>query len=79
LFPTAGVVKETFQSLSKTELEVLYPIPNFKPLDNPAGELDAEWNIPKVDTLFLSINRYSRSKNLPLALHALGKYIIGDE
>ncbi|ELU05663.1 hypothetical protein CAPTEDRAFT_229017 [Capitella teleta] len=68
---TAGVFHRTFTSLGYMEPDVLYPIPDFTQFD---GEVIAPTDdlIPAKDAIvFLSINRYERKKNLPLALDAM--------
>lgn len=73
---TRRVFKETFRSLSLMPA-VLYPSLVTGPFDRfdekaAAGEVDAD-GLPTFDAdqiVFLSINRYERKKNLPLALHA---------
>lgn len=70
---SASVFHETFKRLRHIQPEVLYPIPDFsafsKPVDPPTPEL-----MPvQAKTMFLSINRYERKKNLQLALYAFGK------
>ena len=55
----------------------MYPIPNFTALDQPADNQlpdNVLATTANINTIFLSINRYERKKNLPLALYALGKY-----
>lgn len=69
----AGVFHNTFTRLGHIQPEIVFPIPNFGALSQAAGPLDSEWNVPKTEVLFLSINRYERKKNLPLALRALGE------
>jgi alpha-1,3/alpha-1,6-mannosyltransferase len=72
VFP-AGVFRKTFTSLSDMAPDVLYPIPDFSAFDKPV-ESDTSDLLPKnKSTLFLSINRYERKKNLGLAIEALGK------
>lgn len=70
---SAGIFKETFRSLSHISPEVLYPIPNFKALDLNV-DLDSSIFPKDKNIVFLSINRYERKKNLPLAIEAFGKY-----
>ncbi|NXX89745.1 ALG2 mannosyltransferase, partial [Centropus bengalensis] len=67
---TAGVFKDTFKSLSHINPDVLYPSLNISSFETiiPA---DITELVPKKKFLFLSINRYERKKNLPLALEAL--------
>ena len=73
-FLAANTFKETFPSLADTNPEVLYPSLDFSAFDGeiePAGDL-----VPSnAKTLFLSINRYERKKNLGLAIEALGELI----
>ena len=58
--------------MADTNPEVLYPSLDFTAFDGeiePAGDL-----VPNnAKTLFLSINRYERKKNLGLAIEALGE------
>lgn len=68
---TAEVFKETFTSLYKMTPEVLYPIPDFSALDKPAPEPSDDLMPRDASTIFLSINRYERKKNLSLAIEAL--------
>ncbi|NXF99667.1 ALG2 mannosyltransferase, partial [Sakesphorus luctuosus] len=68
---TASVFKDTFKSLSHINPDVLYPSLNISSFETivPADIADL---IPKQKKfLFVSINRYERKKNLPLALEAL--------
>ncbi|XP_023671315.1 alpha-1,3/1,6-mannosyltransferase ALG2 [Paramormyrops kingsleyae] len=67
---TAGVFKRTFASLAGVRTDVLYPSLNPATFDGELEELDGL--VPDSKRwLFLSINRYERKKNLPLALRAL--------
>lgn len=72
---TRQIFKDTFRSLT-TVPDVLYPSLNTKYFDENSG---VEVNDPITtklgsdDIVFLSINRYDRKKNLPLALHAFHK------
>ncbi|XP_033737666.1 alpha-1,3/1,6-mannosyltransferase ALG2-like [Pecten maximus] len=68
---TAGIFKEAFTSLVKTTPEVLYPIPDFSTLDKQAPPPTSDLLPPNASTIFLSINRYERKKNLLLAIDAL--------
>uniref|UniRef100_A0A8D8YA14 Alpha-1,3/1,6-mannosyltransferase ALG2 n=1 Tax=Cacopsylla melanoneura TaxID=428564 RepID=A0A8D8YA14_9HEMI len=71
---TRSVVLSTFTSLKKKNLEILYPsvyTDNFQktmpePIENVLNPLPS-----KEDTVFLSVNRYERKKNLELAIYAL--------
>ncbi|XP_794663.3 alpha-1,3/1,6-mannosyltransferase ALG2 [Strongylocentrotus purpuratus] len=69
---TADTFKQTFTTLKDVQPDVLYPSLNFSAFNarvEPAGDL-----IPVgVKTLFLSINRYERKKNLVLAIEAMGE------
>ena len=78
---TAGVFRDTFQSLS-VRPEVLYPSLNFEAFDRPALSDQTEIELgalvgpgKKDHFIYLSINRYERKKNLPLAIQAFGKKI----
>ncbi|RUS71770.1 hypothetical protein EGW08_020464 [Elysia chlorotica] len=70
---TASVFHETFTRLRQIEPEVLYPIPDFSAFDLPVDAPDASLMPLGVKTTFLSINRYERKKNIPLAIKAFGK------
>ncbi|XP_051017802.1 alpha-1,3/1,6-mannosyltransferase ALG2 isoform X2 [Acomys russatus] len=68
---TASVFKDTFKSLSHVNPDILYPSLNIASFDlavpDKLGDL-----VPKgKQFLFLSINRFERKKNLPLALSTL--------
>ncbi|KAM6170044.1 alpha-1,3/1,6-mannosyltransferase ALG2 [Rhynchocyon petersi] len=68
---TANVFKDTFKTLSHIDPDVLYPSLNVTTFDSAVPE-KLDDLIPKgKNVLFLSINRYERKKNLPLALEAL--------
>jgi len=66
----AGVFHDTFHSLSHVTPQVLYPVPDcFSTLQ----QSEQHSFVPAdVHSLFLSINRYERKKNIALALDALG-------
>ena len=66
---TAQVFRATFPSLAAVPLTVLYPSLNFSAFDQPPESLDGIIP-PQAKTVFLSINRYERKKNLPLAISA---------
>ncbi|KAL8571886.1 hypothetical protein ACOMHN_011478 [Nucella lapillus] len=69
---TAGVFHQTFQSLRHVTPEVLYPIPDFSAFQKPIEPVGDDL-VPSGERLvFLSINRYERKKNLPLAIKAFG-------
>jgi len=70
---TAGVFRETFQSLTDVQIDVLYPSLNTLSFDRPSsGAQELAGLLPEGTTcLFLSLNRYERKKNLGLALEAL--------
>ena len=66
----AGVFHDTFRSLSHVVPEVLYPVPD---CFNTAEQSERHSLIPEdVHSVFLSINRYERKKNITLAIEALG-------
>ncbi|XP_066541898.1 alpha-1,3/1,6-mannosyltransferase ALG2 [Hoplias malabaricus] len=68
---TAGVFKQTFPNLARIHTDVLYPSLNFASFDVGVEE-DLGGLVPEGRrVIFLSINRYERKKNLPLALQAL--------
>lgn len=67
---TANIFKQTFPNLSAIQTDVLYPSLNTSSFDQNVKDLDGL--IPEHRRfIFLSINRYERKKNLPLALQAL--------
>nr|XP_057940470.1 alpha-1,3/1,6-mannosyltransferase ALG2 isoform X2 [Doryrhamphus excisus]XP_057940471.1 alpha-1,3/1,6-mannosyltransferase ALG2 isoform X2 [Doryrhamphus excisus] len=70
---TAGVFRETFQSLRGVQTDVLYPSLNTRTFDRPSTEAHVlEGLLPEgTNHLFLSLNRYERKKDLGLALKAL--------
>lgn len=74
---TAGIFRETFHSLSGVQTDVLYPSLNTVTFDQPSAEPGGDqWNLEGLlpegtSSLFLSLNRYERKKNLGLALEAL--------
>lgn len=70
---TARTFSNTFKTLKGIEPAVLYPSINFKSFHVPFSNEDIKDLIPQTaQTVFLSINRYERKKNLPLALEAMG-------
>jgi len=66
---TAKTFAETFTSIETTP-DVLYPSLNFDAFDREATAVDIPVP-PSAKTVFLSINRFERKKNLQLALEAL--------
>ena len=69
---TAETFMSTFTSLRSKRPSVLYPSLNFKAFDLPVAADETKDLIPpSAKTVFLSINRYERKKNLKLALEAL--------
>jgi len=72
---TAGVFRRTFTSIS-TVPGVLYPSINTDAFDDaivrPIKDI-VSMDLPQQSTIFLSINRYERKKNLGLALQALSE------
>lgn len=71
---TRGVFKRTFRSLPQTP-SVLYPSLNTNYFDEtPVAYDEAErLDLPAGAIVFLSINRFERKKNIPLALAAFKK------
>ncbi|XP_055641251.1 alpha-1,3/1,6-mannosyltransferase ALG2 [Toxorhynchites rutilus septentrionalis] len=70
---TSRVFKETFKRTS-VDPDILYPSLNTKYFDETViEEKDKIAGIPTENFVFLSINRYERKKNLPLALHSFQK------
>ena len=72
LFLSAAVFRNTFRSLSHVNLDVLYPIPDFSAFQMEVAKPDPDLIPDNKETIFLSINRYERKKNLNLALHSFG-------
>lgn len=70
---TRKIFKETFKTLTHITPEILYPVPSFETLSADVSDIELEDIPPNINILFLSINRYERKKNLPLALIALSK------
>lgn len=65
---------ETFPSLTEIKPDVLYPVPGCLDGDQTVSESSLNGLIPSdVNTVFLSVNRYERKKNLALAIEALGE------
>jgi len=71
----AGIFRDTFSSLSTVITDVLYPVPDCLSGDQLATESSLDGLVPAdAKTVFLSINRYERKKNIRLAIEALCKY-----
>lgn len=75
---TGQVFRQTFPSLASQAIHVLYPICNFKTLDENCSSHIDEFNLiiaddfhKKSEFVFLSINRYERKKQISLAIKAL--------
>lgn len=64
---TRSVFEQTFPRVKKQELGILYP-----PVDVSVFEAFAA-SAPRNPTLFVSLNRFERKKNVALAIHALAK------
>lgn len=74
---TSTKFHSTFKSLSRIDPTVLYPSLNVASFDQEPNET-LEDRIPNsVRCLFLSINRFERKKNLPLAIEAFAKFLSG--
>lgn len=71
---TAGIFKQTFTNLTNKEIqpEVLYPSLDTSLFDQPNDGKKAKSD-PRQEFKFLSVNRYSRPKNLPLAIKAVAR------
>ena len=68
---TAQVFRQTFKRLSYIDIQVIYPSINFSSFDRKLeGDLN-ELKLKDIATVFLSINRYERKKNIGLAIEAL--------
>ncbi|GIY29238.1 hypothetical protein CDAR_206671 [Caerostris darwini] len=67
---TAKVFKDTFRSLEDLSLRVVYPTINTNSLLRPLPDIDTGVKTDAT-TIFLSINRYERKKNIMLAVDAL--------
>ena len=68
----AQVFKQTFLSLENRELDIVYPVVNIDNLLRPLSNVESTIKT-KATTVFLSLNRYERKKNISLAIRALGK------
>ena len=73
---TSTKFHSTFKSLSHVNPTVLYPSLNFTAFDQEPEHL-ADLFLNSVRCLFLSINRFERKKNLPLAVEAFAKFLEG--
>ena len=71
---TAQVFRSTFRTLPHVQPAVLYPSLNFSAFDQSPGGLE-DVAPPQAKTVFLSINRYERKKNLPLAVDAFARLL----
>lgn len=74
---TAQIFRQTFKKLENQSIQILYPICNFKSLDDDCSMHIDEFNLiikddfnKKNDFVFLSINRYERKKQIGLAIDA---------
>uniref|UniRef100_A0A2P2I8R2 Alpha-1,3/1,6-mannosyltransferase ALG2 n=1 Tax=Hirondellea gigas TaxID=1518452 RepID=A0A2P2I8R2_9CRUS len=75
---TASVFKKTFTSITSNPA-VLYPSLDFSKFDACLDVALSEFGLKDdYETLFLSVNRFERKKNLPLALYALEHLIYGE-
>ncbi|PAA69689.1 hypothetical protein BOX15_Mlig024696g3, partial [Macrostomum lignano] len=79
---TASVVRSTFPALASRKLHIVYPVPNFASLDiaaaDPSGDEELQACLPEPSarrSLFLSLNRYERKKNVGLALKAFARLL----
>ncbi|XP_055925224.1 alpha-1,3/1,6-mannosyltransferase ALG2-like [Argiope bruennichi] len=69
---TAQVFKDTFKSLKEMDLKVVYPTINTSSLLRPLPDTNLGVKT-QATTIFLSLNRYERKKNIILAIDALDK------
>lgn len=74
---TGQIFRKTFEKLNNKSIHVLYPICNFKALDEDCSSHIDEFNLiiknnftHKKEFVFLSINRYERKKQISLAIEA---------
>ena len=73
---TASKFHSTFKSLSSVAPTVLHPSLNFAAFDKETEPECLSDTFPNsVQCLFLSINRFERKKNLPLAIEAFAKFL----
>ncbi|BFZ00168.1 hypothetical protein BsWGS_03207 [Bradybaena similaris] len=72
---TASVFRDTFKSLQQIKPEVIYPIPDFSSFDKPTDPATQDLLPAQVHTVFLSLNRYERKKNVQLAIYAFGELL----
>lgn len=82
---SASIFRATFKSLSDVPLKVVYPTFNSASLDvgNDDDESDAvallkkelgEDVVKQCSSIFLSLNRFERKKNITLAVQSFGEY-----
>ena len=71
---TSTIFHQTFKTLSHVKPTVLHPSLNFSAFNNKPGEL-SDLIPPSAKCVYLSINRYERKKNHPLAIEALAKVL----
>ena len=78
---TAATFHATFKSLGHIRPSVLYPSLNFTFFDQDISGNESNFLLlpDQVTTIFLSINRYERKKNLPLAIEAFSKLLESTE
>ncbi len=74
---TSTKFHSAFKSLSGVQPMVLYPSLNFSAFDKKPEKLMIDVLPNSVNCLFLSINRFERKKNLPLAIQAFSKFLEG--
>lgn len=67
---TAQVFRDTFPSLNHKELKVIYPSINIEKFLRPLTNSETQIKF-KASTVFLSLNRYERKKNISLAIEAM--------
>ena len=73
LFFSLQVFRSTFQRLKKVEPRVLYPSLSTTVFDQAGQPPPGVAHLPPNTTVFLSINRYERKKNLELAIQSFAR------
>jgi len=76
---TSQVFKNTFQRLPHVNPEVVYPSLNTAQFEGEGSRPASLPNFSPGTTVFLSINRYERKKNLGLAIRSFGRLMMGSQ
>jgi alpha-1,3/alpha-1,6-mannosyltransferase len=77
---TEQTFRQTFASLSDFPMHVVYPACNFTSLDVDGEQVETTHELAEADwsdksTVFLSLNRFERKKNIALAIEALSELV----